>query len=166
MEKIKKILAPTDLSRFSQTSVLHALMLAKRMGAEVTIYHVVTHTELIKYNRDMSEGTTEYLMRPLHNILERYEEALARFLKSHFSDLISEVKIQQKVELGVPHKNIVELARDEGSDLIVISTHGRTGLSHMLIGSVTEKVVRQASCPVLSIHPQPDEESQMHAAVG
>ncbi|MDP6559091.1 MAG: universal stress protein [Candidatus Binatia bacterium] len=166
MEKTKKILAPTDLSRFSQASVRHALMLAKRMGAEVTIYHVVTHAELMKYNRDMSEGTTESLMRPPHNILDRYEEALVRFLKSHFSDLVSGVKIQQKVELGVPHKNIVELAKDEGSDLIVISTHGRTGLSHMPIGSVAEKVVRQASCPVLSIHPQPDEESQIHATVG
>lgn len=62
-------------------------------------------------------------------------------------------KVHEKIELGNPDENIVEEAKKEAVDLIVISTHGRTGLSHMLMGSVTEKVVRHAPCPVLSIRP-------------
>jgi len=54
--------------------------------------------------------------------------------------------------MGAPAKNIVQEAKKEGADLIVMSTHGRTGLAHMLVGSVTEKVIRHAPCPVLSIH--------------
>jgi nucleotide-binding universal stress UspA family protein len=55
--------------------------------------------------------------------------------------------------MGAPDKNIVERAQADKVDLIVISTHGRTGLLHMLLGSVTERVVRTAPCPVVSIHP-------------
>jgi nucleotide-binding universal stress UspA family protein len=58
------------------------------------------------------------------------------------------------VEVGSPDENIVEKVNEENVDLIVISTHGRTGLSHMLTGSVTENVVRKSPCPVLSIRPQ------------
>lgn len=63
------------------------------------------------------------------------------------------VKVRQIVEIGVPYKRIVEKAEEEGVDMIIMSTHGRSGFDHMLIGGVTEKVVRRASCPVLSIRP-------------
>ena len=63
------------------------------------------------------------------------------------------VRVHEKVEIGTPEINIVEQAKKEGSDLIVISTHGRSGLTHILLGIVTEKVVRRAPCPVLSIRP-------------
>jgi nucleotide-binding universal stress UspA family protein len=63
------------------------------------------------------------------------------------------VEVRQKVEIGSPATNILEEAERESSDLIVMSTHGRTGLAHMLMGSVTEQVVRNACCPVFSIHP-------------
>jgi nucleotide-binding universal stress UspA family protein len=86
--------------------------------------------------------------------LERYQIALARFLSDHFSDLTPWIKIREKVELGKPDENIVEWAKKDGTDLIVISTHGRTGLSYILMGSVTEKVVRHTHCPVLSIRPE------------
>src|SRR3972149_4334007 len=83
----------------------------------------------------------------------------ARHIKERFSDLIPPVKVNQKVELGAPDVNIVEQAKKEGADLIVISTHGRSGLSHTFIGRVTEKVVRQAHCPVLSIRPAKEEKA-------
>jgi nucleotide-binding universal stress UspA family protein len=68
------------------------------------------------------------------------------------------------VEFGEPYKNIVEEAEKEGVDWIVISTHGRTGLSHLVMGSVTEKVVRYAPCPVLSVHPSQAGKTQPRVA--
>jgi nucleotide-binding universal stress UspA family protein len=167
MEKISKILAPTDFSELSQAGVRHALELAKAFGADVTVYHVINSAELIKYPEETVEGLDEHALHTLRHPLETYQQVMSRFLKNLFSDLVSGVKISEKVEIGAPDKNIVSLAEQEGSDMIVMSTHGRTGLSHVLVGSVTEKVVRQAHCRVLAIHPQPKEESkQTPAAVG
>lgn len=151
---IKKILAPTDLSDLSQAGVRYALKLASALGAEVTVYHAVNYDEIVEYGEEMKERVALDRTLPPGSLLETYQVALARFLKDHFSDLKSGVQIHEKVELGRAEENIVERAKTEGSDLIVISTHGRTGLSHILMGSVTEKVVRHAPCPVLSIRPQ------------
>jgi nucleotide-binding universal stress UspA family protein len=161
MEQIRKILATTDLSELSKTGVRYALSLAKALGAEVTVYLVVSREELIHYGRELTKGTPAGGMPHVsEHFLEEYKIALARFLGVHFSDLIPWVKIRERVELGTPDRNIVEQATREGSDLIVISTHGRSGLSHALLGSVTEKVVRHAPCPVLSIPPQREEKME------
>lgn len=157
MDKIKKILAPTDLSKLSQAGVRHALNLARISGAEVTVYHAVGPDEIMGYAQNMEERMANAVFRPSPPILENYQLALSRFLKDHFSLFVSQVEIREKVELGAPDKNIIEQAKKEGADLIVMSTHGRTGLSHVLVGSVTEKVIRGAPCPVLSIHPKPAE---------
>lgn len=151
---MKKILAPTDLSELSQAGVRYALDLARMVGAEVTVYHVVGVDELMHYD----------LLRPLDQILEKYRMALDHFLQEHFADLLPLVETRTKVELGTPDDNIVHEAKKQGTDLIVISTHGRTGLSHMLVGSVTERVVRHASCPVLSIRPESREKQPIEAA--
>ena len=91
---------------------------------------------------------------PLSHILEKYEQALQKFLDEHFSDIVPLVEVRTKVEIGAPDDNIVQEAEKEGIDMIVLSTHGRTGLLHILVGSVTERVVRHAPCPVLSIRPR------------
>ncbi|MGH7773006.1 MAG: universal stress protein [Candidatus Binatia bacterium] len=159
MDKIKKILAPTDFSELSKAGVRYAFNLAKELGAEVIVYHAVNRDELLEYGHEIkAERSAVYPYLPGNLLLEKYELALVRFLKENFSDLLPSVDVREKVELGRPESNIVEEAKKEGVDLIVISTHGRTGLSHMLMGSVTEKVVRHASCPVLSIHPEREEE--------
>ncbi|MFQ5541327.1 MAG: universal stress protein [Candidatus Binatia bacterium] len=156
MEKIKKILAPTDLSELSRPGVRHALEFARAVGAKVTVYHVISLNELVQLYNEVGKGLDAGVaLHAFHHPLETSCRALNRFLKRHFSDLISAVEVEEKVEMGAPDKNIVMLAEEEESDLIVISTHGRTGLSRMLVGSVTEKVVRHAPCPVLSIHPEP-----------
>ncbi len=167
MDNIKKILAPTDFSELSQAGVRHALELAKAFGAEITVYHVISSAELMEIPKETVEGLDEHALHTLRHPLKSYQQAMSRFLKKHFSDLIPGIKIREKVEMGAPDKNIVNLAEQEGSDMIVMSTHGRTGLSHILVGSVTEKVVRQAHCPVFSIHPKWKEESKpTPAAVG
>ena len=104
MDKIKIILAPTDLSEPSQVAVRYALNLARALGAEVTAYHVVN-------NEELEEGEiTDITFRQANRLLKSYQLALARFLNEHFSDLIPWVRIREKVELGVPEKSIVEWA--------------------------------------------------------
>jgi nucleotide-binding universal stress UspA family protein len=151
MDQIKNILAPTDLSHLSHMGVRYALNLAKNIDAEVTVYHVVDYDTLIRFGQKSTAPSS--FQPPDHFFLERYQTALSQFLKDHVSDLTPDVKVREKVELGTPDKSIVELAQSEGYDLIVMSTHGKTGL-RMTVGSVTEKVVRTAPCPVLSIRPQ------------
>ncbi len=75
-------------------------------------------------------------------------------MRGAFPELISKVKIRQEVGVGTPHERIVERAEKKDVDMIVMSTHGRTALAHMFIGSVTEQVVRRSVCPVLSVRPQ------------
>ncbi len=153
MEKISKILAPTDFSELSRAGVRYALELAKVVKAEVTVYHVVSQGELMQYYNELP-------VRPLMHPVDTYQKAISRFMKTHFADLTADVKIHEKVEMGIAEKNIVNLAEEKGMDLIVIYTHGRTGVSHMLVGSVTEKVVRLARCPVLSIPSHTKEEAK------
>jgi universal stress protein A len=158
MDRIKKILAPTDLSDLSQAGVRYAMELAKAVGAEVTVYHVVCRDEFMRY---------ELLhVRPLlmDNLLQKYRRRLSGFIEERFADLLPSIALRQEVELGVPEDSIVARAKEENVDLIVISTHGRTGLSHMLMGSVTENVIRHASCPVLSIRSETAEKKNIEAA--
>jgi nucleotide-binding universal stress UspA family protein len=142
MKKVEKILAPTDLSELSRLGMEYALELARGWGANVTVYHVANAAELANYKAYSME-----------DLLNKHRKSLDQFLIDHFAQLLPLVEVRQKVEIGSPSTNILEEAEKEGSDLIVMSTHGRTGLAHMLMGSVTEQVVRNASCPVFSVHP-------------
>jgi nucleotide-binding universal stress UspA family protein len=150
---VKKILAPTDLSEHSVAGVRHALDMARNVGAEVTVYYVLSPEELMRYSRELQEkiGPSSRLP-PGDRLLKDYEADLRGFLNDHFADLLPGLKVRPKVEFGDPHRNIVEEADREAVDWIVISTHGRTAFPHMAMGSVTEKVVRAARCPVLSVH--------------
>lgn len=170
MEKIKKILAPTDMSDSSRAGVRYALELATTLGAEVTVYHVVSSDELMSQSgqsKNLKPRHSTERVHPLSFIIEKYEIALARFLGKNFKEIIPRVNIRERVEMGIPDTNIVERAKAEGADIIIISTHGRTGLSHVLLGSVTEKVVRNAPCPVISVRPNDHREAtEKHAATG
>jgi len=160
MDRIKKILAPTDLSELSEGSVRYALKMAKSQGAEVIVFHVV---DSVRVPYPEKELNTLY-RRSLSNC-STFKEELDKHLRKVFPYLISKVKVRQEVDIGVAHERIVEKAVEEGVDMIVMSTHGRTGLLHMLVGSVTEQVVRHATCPVLTVNP-PKEEKQAQAAAG
>jgi nucleotide-binding universal stress UspA family protein len=152
---IKKILAPTDLSELSRAGVRYALNKAKDHGAEVIIYHVVTADEMLNLSERVSKdgfGRSDS-SNLLKNFLETYRLSLARFVRQNFFDLLPFVRVDERVELGSADKNILEQAEKEGVDLIVMSTHGRTGLSRAFLGSVTERVVRNAPCLVLAIPP-------------
>jgi nucleotide-binding universal stress UspA family protein len=143
MKRIRKILAPTDMSELSSVGVRYAFEMARELSAELVVFHVVPMSE------DWFSGYEKH--GPVHNLLANEEAALEKFLVEKFADDMKLVKIRQKVQFGAPNTSIVEVAEAEGADLIVMSTHGRTGLNHMLLGSVTERVVAHAPCPVLSV---------------
>ena len=142
MKKFEKILAPTDLSEISRIGLSYALDLARGWGAELTVYHVTDAAELANYRSSS-----------LQDLIEKREKALAQYLNENFAELLPLVEVRTKVDIGQAPDNIVAEAERQGSDLIVMSTHGRTGLAHILMGSVTEYVVRNARCPVFSVHP-------------
>ena len=108
--------------------------LARGWGAEVTVYHVANAAELVNYKA-----------YSLDDLLDKHRKSLAQFLNENFAELLPLVEVRQKVAIGSPATNILEEAEREASDLIVMSTHGRTGLAHVLMGSITEQVVRGLS---------------------
>jgi universal stress protein A len=166
MNHVRKILAPTDLSKLSLTGLRYAFSLAQSFGAVVTVYHVINRDEIMQFSEQLKRfGNPVAIGRHTENLLDESQDALSHFLRENLSDLLPLVEVRTKVEMGLPYKNIVERAREDGADLIVMSTHGRTGFSHVLLGSVTEKVVRTASCPVVSIHPEEDHASSERETV-
>jgi universal stress protein A len=143
---IQRILAPTDFSELSKQGLTRALELAETFDAELLLLHVVDPPPY------PVEGIVpSHLGAGLLDDLERQASAdLAQMLPEARS---SKVGVARRVVAGVPYRKIVEVAEEEKSDLIVMTTHGRTGLGHLVMGSVAEKIVRTAPCPVLTIRP-------------
>ena len=135
MDMLKRILAPTDLSDLSARGVHYACRLAKDVGAEVTILNVVFVDESGINKREMEE----------------HKQRLEEFVAKNVADVGANLKMRKVVDSGQAYGTIVERAENEQIDLIVMSSHGRSGLSRMLIGSVTDKVLRMAHCPVLVV---------------
>src|ERR1051326_6970840 len=138
----------SDLSELSLIGVGKALDVAKSSHAEVIVYYVVCLDEFVRF--ELSHVKPLLLAK----LLQKHRDELDAILGSHLGDALSSVRVRTVVEPGIPENNIVDKAKHEAVDLIVISTHGRTGLSHVFTGSVTESVVRRAPCPVLSIRPE------------
>jgi universal stress protein A len=153
MTKVRKILAPADMSELSISGVRYALDVAQWQDSEVVIYHIITveETPFPQGNEDWVATQTEH--PKLRKILEQRRKRLDAFVRENFPDGLAHGKLRQEVAIGTPYRAIVDAALTEGADLIVMSTHGRTGLAHMLIGSVTERVLRRAPCPVLAVPP-------------
>jgi universal stress protein A len=147
MLSIRRILFPTDFSEPAEYAWPYALTFAQEFGAEVHLVHVVTPpprlTEAYAVDFD-PERTVQALTAEAGASMDRQVEAA----KSR--GLI----FRREVRVGVDYREIIDYATKYDIDLIVMATHGRTGLAHVLLGSVAEKVVRKAPCPVLTIkHP-------------
>jgi universal stress protein A len=143
--KIARILAPTDLSKLSRAAVRYAMEMASSQEAEVIVYHVIS--------QDSEWFDKDDALNPANALLPRQKQRLAEFVKENCAGFLGKVRIREIVEVGVPYKDIVRLADEEKADMIVMSTHGRTGLEQVMLGSVTAKVVARANCPVVSIRP-------------
>jgi len=143
--EIKTILAPTDFSDHSEMAVRYACQIAERLGSELRLLHVLS--EIIPAGPDpllMPVMPTEYYTE---------SEDKARETLDHLLDPTwgRPASVVTAVQWGSPVETIVSYALDNRVDLIVIATHGRTGFSHVLLGSVAERIVREAPCPVLTI---------------
>lgn len=136
MATLKKILAPTDFSDLSASGVRYACQWAKESGAELILFNVAILDETNRIDK--------------HD-LERHRARLDQFVADKLADISANVKIRKVVDAGDAYGAILDCADNEQVDLIVMSSHGRTGLARMLIGSVTDKVLRGAACPVLVV---------------
>jgi nucleotide-binding universal stress UspA family protein len=152
MDFIKKILAPTDLSAFSASGVRYACNLAKALGAEVIVAHAVSTSEFTSHATSLKITTSGAGPDDLiGKLVEHQKQQLRQFCEHDLASVSADLNVQQIVELGDARTLIVNWAKDNAADLIVMSTHGRSGLPRMILGSVTEKVLRSAACPVLAI---------------
>lgn len=146
MLEIHKILVPVDFSECSRAALESAVALAERFEASIDVLHVWEPPHLVGPEFLIRERGEEG--HPLRDIaLERAHQEMDRFL----SPFPNRETFHVRYESGKPFKTITALARDEHYDAIVMGTHGRSGLPHMLIGSVAEKVVRTAACPVVTV---------------
>lgn len=150
MIHIKKILHPTDFSNNSQHALKYACAFASHFGSELHLVHVIADLGMVT-------------LPPVDGYLPAsyYEEARKRaneeLEKLPGSYLSTEIKVVKKAMEGTVFPEIIQYAQDENIDLLVVGTHGYTGLSHLLLGSVAEKIVRRSPCPVLTVSPEDHE---------
>ena len=136
------ILLPTDGSEGIAQAARHAGTLAERFDATVHVLSVVD-------TRNRFESPTSGLSTQAWN--EAETERAEHAIESTLSTLPDDVSVETAVVEGVPKTAILSVVEDEAMDMVVMGTHGRTGLDHYLIGSVTEKVVRQSPVPVVTV---------------
>ncbi|MBU7013823.1 MAG: universal stress protein [Theionarchaea archaeon] len=145
----KKILIATDGSEHSERAEAHGLMLAKRSGALVTALYVV---EVVHPARSIGGPPSLLLEEQKEGLMEEGKKIVDRVVQKG-KDM--GVEVHPMVEEGHPAQEIIDHAADY--DLVVVGTLGRTGLSHLLLGSVAERVVRHAPAPVLVVRTRKDE---------
>jgi nucleotide-binding universal stress UspA family protein len=139
---LKKILCPVDHSECSYLALKYAISLALKDKAKLYLMHVVD-TRL--YDTEIYKLSPYQLQE---SDVSKIREDLMKSLPEGTPDVLAVATIVVK---GVPFQEIISTANEIGADIIVIGTHGRTGLSHIMMGSVAEKVVQKASCPVLTV---------------
>lgn len=143
MLEIKKILVPIDFSEYSLQALEYAKILAEKFEAEVILLKIVEPITFI------SDITMSQINIP--SIEKEFLQKAKEKITEITSILKDKYKVTSVVKLGKPYAEIVEFARSENVDLIVIGSHGHAGVEHILFGSTTEKVIRKANCPVLII---------------
>ena len=148
MVGIKKILVPTDFSEYSKSALPYAVDLAKKYNARMVILHIFDEELLSPIFFEAGGSAKEYYDR----LQNRFEAAIDDFLSGVDTE---NVEVEAQLGNGTPFVEIIRFARENGVDLIIMGTHGRSGIAHALLGSVTEKVVRKSPCPVMVVrHPE------------
>jgi universal stress protein A len=146
MIKISRILVPTDFSELANLAVDYGAAIAEQFQSELHLLHVVDdYYVLAPEGQLMLPDRVEYLT----DLKAVSEQELAKLPANSKSNS----RISRHTMVGRPFEGIVAYAKDHQIDLIVIGSHGRRGLSHLLLGSVAERVVRIAGCPVLTVRP-------------
>jgi nucleotide-binding universal stress UspA family protein len=151
MITIKTILVPIDFSESSHKAVLYGFSLAKQYRAKVILLSVIddrifeetlmfADSTLLKYNEhDARESRKDIVKKKIDPIVEEMQRKFEG------------VKIKEEVCFGIVYEEIVKCAQEKEVDMIIMGSHGITGIKHSLIGGITEKVIRKAPCPVLTV---------------
>ncbi len=149
MIDLKRILVPTDFSEYSQVAVRYGCEFARRFDAELHLLHVLQDIVALV----PEPGLT--FPPPGDYVKDLRDSAQVALEKLPGKDVDLPTKVVRELRDGPAFVEIIRYAKANKIDLIVLGTHGRSGLAHMLMGSVAERVVRKASCPVLSVrHPE------------
>lgn len=140
---LRKILVPVDFSPNCQEAILYARHFAEQFGAEICLLHVVEPVVV----------TNEFGYLPVlpNDLEEQRLDGAGKELRALANSLGAGATVESKVRLGRAWKEITDAARTIPADLLIVSTHGYTGIQHALLGSVAEKIVRHAPCPVLVV---------------
>ncbi len=148
--KPKKILVPIDFSAFSEATTRHALEWAKKYGAKVTLFHVI-----VMYEADVNEEVHLHQLELL--IKSREDEAISKMEEHSNRTNNHDIPVNSVFRRNVSAANaILEYLEEEPHDLVIMNTHGKSGLKSLIYGSVTEKVVRLSPVPVLTFHTPPE----------
>ena len=144
MKPFEKISTAIDFSESSDFAFEHALTLARQFQAELTVMHVINepvdlrgfyvpHISFEQLEKEIEEGA---------------EKMMEKFCQTKMGDF---TRYTTAVVAGIPYEEVLRKAEETGASLIVLGTHGRTGIDHLIFGSTAERVVRSAACPVLTI---------------
>ena len=139
--KIRKILCPVDFSKYSQQSLEYAAFIALSNHATLFILHVIEHMHHLEQYRGLN-----LIPNDMEDKIGQDAKDKLTLLACQYQDSIG---VETVIRIGKPFVEIVKAARELEIDQVIMGSHGRTGLSHLLIGSVAEKVTRKAPCPVL-----------------
>jgi universal stress protein A len=138
---LKKILVPLDFSEISEKALRYAIKFAAQFGSSVTLLHVI---QPMVYPADFGYPPT---------LVDSLDDTMQQAAKERLQAMAGRapVEMHTMIRLGQPYHEITIAARELEVDLIIITTHGHTGLKHALLGSTAERVVRHAPCPVLTL---------------
>jgi universal stress protein A len=138
---VHHVLVPLDFSTYAEQALDYAIALAQKLQARVTLLHVIQPPAIVNV-----EGG----LWPTSTFLQDLEAAVTRDMEGYLARVTAAgLEGEMVVVHGVPFQEILDTAKARQVDLIIMGTHGRMGLTHVFLGSVAEKVVRLAPCPVL-----------------
>jgi nucleotide-binding universal stress UspA family protein len=147
--QLERILCPVDFSEFSVAAYAHASSVARQYGAKLFVQHVV---EVWRHPSASFSVAVDLYDQFVRALVAKGEEELRVFLKNHAKN---EIHPECVIHDGLAADRILSLADEQAMDLIVMGTHGRRGFDRLMLGSVTERVLRRARCPVLAVHQPP-----------
>ncbi len=143
MISFKKILCPIDYSECSARALRYAAGMALKDSARLYLMHVVDK-RVFDYGGPIYETAASPDSETIARLEEKLRESVPREVRG-------DIQVETLVTIGIPAEEILKAARDKEADIVVMGTHGRTGIAHTIMGSVAENVVRHAPCPVLTV---------------
>jgi nucleotide-binding universal stress UspA family protein len=146
MIDVKKILVPTDFSKFSDKAFQEALEIAETFNSKIYLVYVIRGES----GFSIAETFDEETQKKVHRELEKKTEMAFKNQIKKFP-LSKKIEIIKKVSKGVPYKEVLEYQKEIDADVIVIAAHGRSGFEEFFFGSTSEKIVRRAECSVLLV---------------